>query len=427
MRVLGWTVTLAASAALAAGCGASSNGGSGGGSGATGAKVPAFAANFAPPASGCGSFAAKTPADPDGMIAALPKAQQAALGGYADYQGSTVKVVKSRWSTWKPNGSGPYRVAVSWGQLVSDFQVQTVDQLKQQLKATKGVGQVDVRTTGSNLDIAQQLQQYNALVQSKPDIILLETPSPDSFNGPVQKAAALGIPTVTLLSPVPVDGAVNVDSNNYLGAGQTASYLTKVLGGKGNVVLVRALATASIDSQVATAWKRVLAGCPQMKIAGEVFGAFSEAQAKSETLKWLGTHPQKLDGITAMPGESSGALQAFKQVGRAIPPAAEIGMDKGFLGYWRANDASYDASSTSLTPVSAGRATAEIIGRMLAGDGVKLNTLVGETPLITDANLGDWADKSWTLQTPGTVSGHPDDFLPAKDLDAFFTTTSKGQ
>jgi ABC-type sugar transport system substrate-binding protein len=427
MRVLGWTVTLAAAGALATGCGASSSTGGGGGSGATGAKVPAFAADFAPPASGCGSFTARTPADPDGVIAALPQAQQTALGGYADYQGSTVRVVRSRWATWKPNGSGPFHVAVSWGQLVSDFQVQTVAQLKQQLRTTKGVGQVDVRTTGSNLDIAQQLQQYNALVQTRPDIILLETPSPDSFDGPVQKAAAAGIPTVTLLSPVPVDGAVNIDSNNYLGAGQTASYLTKVLGGRGDVVLVRALATASIDSQVATAWKRVLAGCPQMKNAGEVFGAFSEAQAKSETLKWLGTHPQRLAGLMAMPGESSGALQAFKQVGRPVPPAAEVGMDKGFLGYWRANDATYDASSTSLTPVSAGRATAEVIGRMLAGDGVKLNTIVGETPLITDANLGDWADESWTLQTPGTVSGHPDDFLPAKDLDAFFTTTTKGQ
>src|SRR3954447_11320345 len=326
MRVLGWTVTLAASAAFAAGCGASSSTGSGGGSGATGAKVPAFAANFAPPASGCGSFAAKTPADPDGMIAALPKAQQEALGGYADYQGSTVKVVKSRWANWKPNGAGPHRVAVSWGQLVSDFHVQTVDQLKQQLKATKGVGQVDVRTTGSNLDIAQQLQQYNALVQTKPDVILLETPSPDSFDGPIQKAAAQGIPTVTLLSPVPVDGAVNVDGNNYLSAAEGASYLSKLLNGQGNVLLVRALAVAAVDSQVGTAWRRALTSCPGIKIPGEIYGAFSESQAKSETLKYLSTHPQKLDGVTAMPGESSGVLQAFKQVGRPVPPMAEVGM-----------------------------------------------------------------------------------------------------
>ena len=213
------------------------------------------------------------------MIAGLDQEHQAALGGYADFPGSTVKVLKSRWADWKPSHPGPYTVAVSWGQLVSDFQVQLVDNLKKDLADTKGVGGVEVRTTGSNLDIAQQLQQYNGLVQKKPDLIILETPSPDSFNGPVQKAAEAGIPTVTLLSPVPVDGAVNVDGNNYLAAAEGASYLTKVLGGKGNVLAVRALATAPVDSQVNAGWKRVIESCPGMKVAGEAFGAFTEAAA----------------------------------------------------------------------------------------------------------------------------------------------------
>ena len=91
---------------------------------------------------------------------ALDAQHRAALGGYADFPGSTVKVVKSRWANWKPAHPGPYKVAVSWGQLVSDFQVQIVDNLKKDLGQTPGVGTVDVRTTGNNLDIAQQLQQY---------------------------------------------------------------------------------------------------------------------------------------------------------------------------------------------------------------------------------------------------------------------------
>ena len=418
MRNVRIAAALAVSALAAAGCGG--GGGSGGTAAAGGAKVPAYAENFTPPASGCGSFTAKAPADPDGVIAALDQQHQEALGGYADFPGSTVKVLKSRWANWKPTHPGPYTVAVSWGQLVSDFQVQLVDHLKQDLADTKGVGEVEVRTTGSNLDIAQQLQQYNGLVQKKPDLIILETPSPDSFNGPVQKAADAGIPTVTLLSPVPVDGAVNVDGNNYLAAAEGASYLTKVLGGKGNVLAVRALATAPVDSQVNTGWKRVIESCPGMKVAGEAFGAFTEAAAKSETLKYLGTHPGKLDGVAIMPGEAVGVLQAFKQTGRPVPPAAEVGMDKGFFGYWQQNQASYHASSTSLPPVPAARALAEVTGRMLAGQGVKLNTLVGKVPVVNDATLADWADPKWTPTTPGTVSGKDGDFLPSKELDGFF-------
>src|SRR3954453_3336736 len=253
MRRVVPAVAAAIVALVAAGCGSSSSSGSGGTGG--GAKGPAFAENFKVPASGCGSFPVKPPTDPDGVIAKLDQAHQQALGGYADFKGSTVKVLKSRWADWKPSHPGPYKVAVSWGQLVSDFQVQIVDNLKKDLGGYKNIGDVAVRTTGSNLDIAQQLQQYESLVQSKPDLIILESPSPDSFNGPIQKAAAQGIPTVTLLTPVPVDGAVNVDGNNYLGPAEGASYLSKVLGGKGNVLLVRALAVAAVDSQIATGWK----------------------------------------------------------------------------------------------------------------------------------------------------------------------------
>ncbi len=417
MKRAALAAAMAAALMTAAGCG---NSGGGSSAGAGGAKIPTYAEDFKAPASGCGSYKAAMPADADGAIAQLDAAHKAALAGYADFPGSTVKVLKSHWADWKPSHPGPYKVAVSWGQLVSDFQVQTVDRLKKELAGYQDVGNVEVRTTGSNLDIAQQLQQYNSLVQSKPDIIILETPSPDSFNGPIQKAAAQGIPTVTLLTPTPVDGAVNVDGNNYLGAADATSYLTKILGGKGKVLLVRALAVAAVDSQLAAAVKNVVASCPDMKIAGEVYGGFSEAQAKSETLKYLSTHPQKLDGVSMFPGEGVGTVQAFKQVGRPVPPAAEIGLDRGFLGYWQQNQSTYHAASTSLPPVPAARALAEVTARMLAGQGVKLNTLVATIPVVNDATLADWAKPNWTLSTPGTVSGEPDSFMPSPFIDDFF-------
>jgi ribose transport system substrate-binding protein len=415
---LGFLVAAGAATLMAAGCAKTSSTPS---TSTGGAKIPSFAQGFRVPASGCGSYSAAMPADPDGVIAKLDAAHQDALRGYADFPGSTVKVLKSRWATWKPSHPGPYTVGISWGQLVSDFQVQVVDNLKKDLAATPGVGKVVARTTGSNLDIAQQLQQYNSLVAQKPDLIILESPSGDSFDAPVQKAAAQGIPTVTLLTPVPVDGAVNVDGNNYLGAGDTASYVSKLLGGRGSVLAVRALAVAAVDTQMDTVWKKVIAGCSQMKIAGEVFGAFSEPTAKSETLKFLGTHPAKIDAVGVMPGEAVGVMQAFRQVGRPIPPLFEIGQDKGLLGHWRANQASYHAASTSLPPVPAARAVAEIAGRMLAGQGVRLNTLIAKTPVVTDANLAQWSDPSWSLATPGTVSGKPDSFMPSSFIDAFFT------
>ena len=120
MRV-GSLVAAGAATLMAAGCAQTSSTPSAS-TGGAGAKIPAFAQGFEVPASGCGSYSAAMPADPDGVIAKLDAAHQDALRGYADFLGSTVKVLKSRWATWKPPHPGPYTIGISWGQLVSDFQ-----------------------------------------------------------------------------------------------------------------------------------------------------------------------------------------------------------------------------------------------------------------------------------------------------------------
>ena len=117
-----------------------------------------------------------------------------------------------------------------------------------------------------------------------------------------------------------------------------------------------------------------------MKVAGEAFGAFTEAAPSPRRSSTSPRTRSKIDGVAMMAGEAVGSSQAFKQTGRPVPPAAEVGMDKGFFGYWQQNQATYHASSTSLPPVPAARALAEVTGRMLAGQGVKLNTLVGKGP-----------------------------------------------
>ena len=55
-------------------------------------------------ASGCGSYEAALPADPDGVIAGLDKEHQDALAGYADFEGSTVKVLESTFASAASTG-----------------------------------------------------------------------------------------------------------------------------------------------------------------------------------------------------------------------------------------------------------------------------------------------------------------------------------
>src|SRR5690242_7712127 len=94
---LATAVAVASTTLAVAACGGGSSSSSGS-AGSGGAKIPAFAKNFKPPATGCGSFPAKMPADPDGVIAGLDAAHKQALGGYADFPQSTVKVLRSAWA-----------------------------------------------------------------------------------------------------------------------------------------------------------------------------------------------------------------------------------------------------------------------------------------------------------------------------------------
>jgi ribose transport system substrate-binding protein len=398
-----------------AACGGDS-GGAGGGT--TSAASRADATPFKVPASGCGSFASPEPDFP--VVQQMTPEQRKALAGYTNFKGSTIQLLESAWKDWKPSHPAPYKVAISWGQLVSDFNVQAAQDMKKRLEADPDVSEVTLQTTGSNLDVAQQLQQYNSLVQQKPDIIVLETPSADSFIAPVAKAAAQGIPTVTLLSPVPSKYAVNVDGNTYQSAGWAASFVAQQLKGQGNVMRVYAIAGSVPDSSSKSVWDDVLSKCPGLKDVGAVYGGFSDSLAKSETLKFLATHPQKIDAALETAVMAPGVMRAFDQTGRPMPVVPDVGLSKGSLGYWN-HTADYSDIGSTLPPLPAGEATAEVALKMLDGQGVKYNAIVGTQPLVDDTNLKDWAEPSWTLETPGAAPGTRDSFLPESFLDTFFT------
>ena len=184
---------------------------------------------------------------------------------------------------------------------------------------------------------------------------------------------------------------------------------------------MQALAGIALDNASVAAWDAVVKSCPGLNVAKDrAYGAFSEAIAKSEMLKYLSTHPQKVDAVFEVATMAPGVMRAFQQSGRPMPIVPDIGLSKASLGYWKQNDAKYDNSATSLPPVPAGRAVADVARRMLAGQGVKINTLVGEQPIVTDATLADWVEGAWSLNTPGSAPGAADSFLPPKFLDGFF-------
>jgi ribose transport system substrate-binding protein len=393
-------------------------GGNGVSTGSSTAVSRSDATAFTVPASGCGSFVAPLPSG--SSVAQFSPEQKQAIAGYTSYAGSTLKVMESAWNKWQPTHRPPYTVGISWGQLIGGFNTQVINSITATLKTDPEIGKVIVKTTGNNLDIAEQLADYQSLVQDKPDIILLQTVSPGSFIAPVNRAAAEGIPTVTESSTIPGANAVNVDGNTYLAGAQAASFVAQQLHGSGNILKVGALAGSSVDLSVSAGFQAVYKNCPNLKQIGEVWGGFSPTLAKSVTLQFLGTHPETVNAALGVAGMTPGIMQAFLQSGRTMPLVPDVGLQKGSMAYWYHN-ASYRNVGVSLPPSPLGAGVAEVALRMLDGQGVKYNAIIGKEPLVDDTTLNQWVSPSWTLETPGYIPGSRASFLPPAFVASFFT------
>ena len=158
-----------------------------------------------------------------------------------------------------------------------------------------------------------------------------------------------------------------------------------------------------------------------MKVAqGAVYGEFLPSAAQSQTAQYLATHPAAINAVWEPAQMASGVMQAFQRAGRPVPIVADTAPDRASLGYWEQHRSSYHGIAGDIPPIPSGDAVAEVALRMLEGQGVRTNDIVGLDPLITNENLNQWASPGWTLSTAGSVGGTRASFLPASQIDGYF-------
>src|SRR4051812_11831675 len=196
------------------------------GAGDSGGTDAANTATVKTLSSGCGS--AKLPAakDPDGVLAALPASYR------TEYAGYPTAVRKSPWSTWKPSHGPPYKVAVSWGPMVNDFQIKGYQQVVQQLKSNPDISVIGT-TLGNSVAMTEQLQQVETLLREKPDILIFEPLQPTAAVSVVERAAKASIPTLSVQGGIPTPHSLNVQSNNPLAATQQVAAVAQLIHGRG--------------------------------------------------------------------------------------------------------------------------------------------------------------------------------------------------
>jgi ABC-type sugar transport system substrate-binding protein len=391
-------------------------GGSGSGASGSGSGSATAASAAALPKTGCGSVPPAKTADPDGVVAKLPPEQRAAYPGYAP------AALKSAWANWKPTHAPPYKIGIVWGPVVNTYQTDMVRDMQAGLKKSSIIGDVTVRTTGSETDIGQELQAASSLLTSGVDVLIIQPLLGDSFIRLAQRARAQGVPIVTALGPINDPGALNLDYNAYLGSAEATARVARALGGKGSVLYGVGIPSTGVDVYSAEGFNAALKQCPGMKLLGKIYSGFVSSVAKGETVKFLATHPQKVNMVFASGPFVPGMMQAFQSTGRPVPPAVDMGGTKGAMGYWRQNKGAYQGLAMGVPSTGYANAVVSTTLRTLEGQGPLTNDLVTKAVLVTDDNLDAWSDPAWTLQTIGQPDGPAGAFFPESYLNGFFTS-----
>jgi ribose transport system substrate-binding protein len=357
----------------------------------------------------CGTVPSVAPNDPDHVLAStLPASTLKQYNGYSD------PIVPSAWAHWTDPVKPPWKIAFVINTLANPFNAQQAAVIKTAMAAYEKQGLVSKYTVLSTNDSATtELQDMALVIQQHYNGIILSATSATGVVPAVNEAGAKGIPVVTFFSSVPDKYVVNEGPNTYLYGGSLAATVARELHGKGNVLYVRGTPGLPFDTQTYNATQEVLSKCPGIHQVGVINGQWDPSVAKTQTLQFLATHPGKIDAVLdSGPGDQQGIMQAFIQAGRPMPIVADLGGMNATLSYWKTHQSTYHGAASGIGPVPTGQREAEMMMRVLLGQGPKLNAVLFNPPAITTANLSQYLAPGSNINSTTTANAPINDILP---------------
>lgn len=398
---------------------------------ALGIAVAAVAAFFAVAAGGSSAATSKTaaagtscvpgpptklPADPNGVAATLTGAAKAAMGGYPG------TVYKSPWVNFKPKHGPPWKIGMS----NNEANLNAVDLLvglREAAAANPGkVSSIVSTTPATPNDVPAQIQQMRSLLQQHVDIIYSTLGSPTALNAVIEQAAKQNVPVISILGQATDKHAVNLQPNPIQLGYYGAAGLVRAMGASGgNVLVVQGIPGLSINTDILKGGMSVLTACHE-HIVGTLTGSFDPTIAKTQVLTFLSSHPGTVNGVFQVADMAPGIFSAFAQVGRKVPPVADIGAPAASLAYWKQNQSKgYKGTAVAIPPTTGGEYTMDVGLAMLEGRGVKITDVPFAPPVVTASNLNQWVLPGWTTSTNALANGPAGNVPFAKLINSYFS------
>jgi ribose transport system substrate-binding protein len=292
-------------------------------------------------AAGCQPQAAPTPeaTEPPAVEATEPPAAEATEPPAAEEPAAEAGMV----DTTAYKKEAPYTVCFSNASVSNSWRVAMNAHVDYQIEQFTNEGLIDEYIyTDANDDPNKQISDIEDLMTKGCDVIIVSAATGEALTPVVEKVMDAGIPVVTLDRNIVSDKYVTFVEQNSCDMGATqAKWLIEQLGGKGKIVLLSGLAGATPAEDRLRCAQEEFAKYPDIEVLAQEYAQWSPVEGKKIMANWLVTYPQ-IDGVWADSGlQSSGAVEAFQEAGKEIPPITgedwnrylKMWKELGFPGY----------------------------------------------------------------------------------------------
>ena len=248
----------------------------------------------------------------------------------------------------------------------------------------------DVNVIDTAGDVAAVIARLEDAAAQGVDAIVVNV-DPAQVGAGLQAASDAGIPVVGMDAGSDPLVAVNVTSNGYAMAAETATYVADRIEGEGGVVMFvfDAFPPVQVRGVIADA---VFANHPGIEVIDRITpdvsdGGIADSRAQMEAVLAANPEPGSIKAVWAAWDQPAlGALQAIEDAGRGGEGIVVTGIDANP----QARDAiaaggSFEAS-VAQDFAGIGARTADVVGRLMAGEELRERVIYVPTTLVTEAN-----------------------------------------
>ena len=271
--------------------------------------------------------------------------------------------------------------------------VTAFEEAAEQAKASGAIA--DYVVMNGDGSVVQQNSQMAELILRGVDVIAINAASETAVNGIIERACEAGIIVISFdsIASAPCNYQLNFDFLGY--KAQQAEAVMQMIGGSGNVLVVRGVAGSAPDEAMYSAQQSVLENYPDVEVVAEVYGQATAAVAQSAIANVLPSLP-KVDAVLAQGGsDDMGIAQAFVQYGGEYAddmPIIEGGGGTDFIKWWAEENArtGYNTISMNTTPGIGGAVL--WLGVSLLQGAEAPREMIMPVATVDDENLTEYAD-----------------------------------